>query len=150
MQNTGIVRKVDELGRIVFPIELRRVLGIGVGDPLEIYVDEKYIMLKTYRGFSCLFCSDAGSSLVNFKGRLICNSCLDELRPPAPERPETIQSGDGSAPRKRREKQSAMLERLQQLMVQHPNAKQRALGEMLGVTTGRVSQLYKELKERTI
>ncbi|MDD3350742.1 MAG: AbrB/MazE/SpoVT family DNA-binding domain-containing protein, partial [Eubacteriales bacterium] len=48
MKATGIVRKVDELGRIVIPIELRRTLDIDIKDPIEIYVDEDFIMLKKY------------------------------------------------------------------------------------------------------
>lgn len=49
MKSTGIVRKVDELGRIVLPIELRRGLGIDVKDPVEIYVDGNQIILKKYK-----------------------------------------------------------------------------------------------------
>ena len=49
MKATGIVRKVDELGRIVLPIELRRTLNIEIKDPLEIYVDGESIMLKKYQ-----------------------------------------------------------------------------------------------------
>ena len=48
MKATGIVRKVDELGRIVLPIELRRTLNIEIKDPIEIFVDEDYILLKKY------------------------------------------------------------------------------------------------------
>lgn len=49
MKSTGIVRKVDELGRVVIPIELRRQLEIEIKDPLEIYTDEDRIVLKKYR-----------------------------------------------------------------------------------------------------
>jgi AbrB family transcriptional regulator, transcriptional pleiotropic regulator of transition state genes len=49
MKSTGIVRKVDELGRVVIPIELRRTLGIAEKDALEIYVDEERIILKKYK-----------------------------------------------------------------------------------------------------
>jgi AbrB family transcriptional regulator, transcriptional pleiotropic regulator of transition state genes len=48
MKNTGMVRKVDELGRVVIPIELRRNLGIGEKDPLEIYTEEESIIFKKY------------------------------------------------------------------------------------------------------
>ena len=54
MKATGIVRKVDELGRIVLPIELRRTLNINIKDPLEIYVDGESIMLKKYQP-ACVF-----------------------------------------------------------------------------------------------
>ncbi|EZP76774.1 transition state transcriptional regulator AbrB [Parageobacillus genomosp. 1] len=49
MKSTGIVRKVDELGRIVIPIELRRALGINIKDPLEIFVEDEYIILRKYK-----------------------------------------------------------------------------------------------------
>ena len=58
MKATGIVRKVDELGRIVLPIELRRTLNIRHEDPIEIFVDGDYIMLKKYEP-ACIFCGNA-------------------------------------------------------------------------------------------
>jgi len=58
MKSTGIVRKVDELGRVVLPIELRRTLDIAEKDALEIYVDEESIILKKYEP-ACIFCDNA-------------------------------------------------------------------------------------------
>jgi AbrB family looped-hinge helix DNA binding protein len=150
MKSTGIIRKIDELGRIVLPIELRRTLGIDIGSPLELYSDETNIMLKLYQGYSCMFCSDAGSELKSFKGKLICISCLKEIRSSAPEPvPEIIDDpedvAEGSSPKGG--KQAEMLARLSVIIAQHPNAKQARLGELLGVSAGRVSQLYKVLKE---
>ena len=58
MKSTRIVRKVDELGRIVLPIELRRTLDIAEKDALEIYVDGSTIVLKKYRP-SCIFCDSS-------------------------------------------------------------------------------------------
>ena len=55
MKSTGIVRPVDSLGRIVLPIELRRILNINCKDPVEIFVDEDKIVLKKYQP-SCIFC----------------------------------------------------------------------------------------------
>lgn len=49
MKSVGMVRKVDELGRIVLPIELRRTLEINEKDPLEIFVDGKQIILQKYQ-----------------------------------------------------------------------------------------------------
>ena len=57
MKSTGIVRKVDELGRIVLPIELRRTLDIAEKDAIEIYVDGESIILKKYEP-TCIFCGD--------------------------------------------------------------------------------------------
>ncbi len=77
MKSTGIVRKVDELGRIVLPIELRRTLNIEEKDALEIYVDENTIMLKKYEP-ACIFCGSA-DNVTEFKGKNICEHCLKEL-----------------------------------------------------------------------
>jgi len=74
MKSTGIVRKVDELGRVVIPIELRRTLGIAEKDSLEIYVDSEKIILKKYEP-ACIFCHSA-EDMVNYKGKNICEECL--------------------------------------------------------------------------
>ena len=78
MKSTGIVRKVDELGRIVLPIELRRTLDIGEKDALEIYVDGGSIVLKKYAR-SCVFCNDT-KGVVSYKGKNVCASCMRELK----------------------------------------------------------------------
>lgn len=77
MKSTGIVRKVDELGRIVLPIELRRTLDIAEKDSLEIYVDEDTIILKKYQP-ACIFCDNA-KDVINYKGKNICPSCAKSL-----------------------------------------------------------------------
>ena len=74
VKSTGIVRKVDELGRIVLPIELRRTLDIAEKDALEIYVDGSTIVLKKFRP-SCVFC-DSSRDLVTYKDKNICPRCL--------------------------------------------------------------------------
>ena len=73
MKSTGIVRKVDELGRIVIPMELRRTLGIGEKDALEIYVDQEKIILKKYEP-ACVFCGNAGDNQL-FHGKNVCRDC---------------------------------------------------------------------------
>ena len=78
MKSTGIVRKVDELGRIVLPIELRRTLDISERDALEIYVDGAAIVLKKYQP-ACIFCDDA-KDVTSYKGKNICANCLKELQ----------------------------------------------------------------------
>lgn len=78
MKNTGIVRKVDELGRIVIPKELRRTSDIAEGDPLEFYVEGEQIILKKYEP-NCIFCGQA-DEIVNYKGKNICRKCLEEIR----------------------------------------------------------------------
>ena len=78
MKSTGIVRKVDELGRIVLPIEMRRTLDIAEKDALEIYVEGSSVILKKYKP-SCIFC-DATKDITVFKGNNVCPTCLTELK----------------------------------------------------------------------
>ena len=77
MKSTGIVRKVDELGRIVLPIELRRTLDIAEKDSLEIYVDADCIILRKYQP-ACIFCDNARDVVV-YKGKNICRDCIKAL-----------------------------------------------------------------------
>ncbi|MBR5218481.1 MAG: AbrB/MazE/SpoVT family DNA-binding domain-containing protein [Clostridia bacterium] len=78
MKSTGIVRRVDELGRVVLPIELRRNLDIAEKDALEIYVDGNMIVLKKYEP-ACIFCGDAKDVFI-FKGKNVCPACAAELK----------------------------------------------------------------------
>ena len=75
---TGIVRKVDELGRIVLPIELRRTLEINEKDDLEIYVEGASIILRKYRP-TCVFCNGA-KNIITYKGKNICPRCLKGIK----------------------------------------------------------------------
>ncbi|KGK88013.1 AbrB/MazE/SpoVT family DNA-binding domain-containing protein [Clostridium sp. HMP27] len=78
MKSTGVVRKVDELGRIVLPIELRRTLDIAEKDALEIYVEGQQIILKKHEP-ACVFCGEA-DKVQNYKGKNICVKCLKALK----------------------------------------------------------------------
>ena len=78
MKSTGIVRKVDELGRIVLPIELRRTLDIDIKDSIEIYVENDSIILKKYEP-TCIFCGNSGE-LKAFNDKNICHECLEKLK----------------------------------------------------------------------
>lgn len=78
MKATGIVRKVDELGRIVLPIELRRTLDIEIKDPIEIYVDGDYILLKKYQP-ACVFCGNA-KNVKRIHDKNVCENCIKELQ----------------------------------------------------------------------
>ena len=77
MKESGIVRKVDPLGRIVIPKELRDVMSINEGDSIEIVKDNNQIVLKKYhRG--CVFCGD-DKSIIEFKGMIVCTECKKAL-----------------------------------------------------------------------
>lgn len=77
MKAIGIVRRVDELGRIVLPKELRNTLDINVRDGLEIFLDDGTIILKKYMP-SCVFCGST-EDLVNYKGKKVCKNCIVAL-----------------------------------------------------------------------
>lgn len=78
MHDTGIVRRVDDLGRIVIPMELRRTLGIHVKDPMAIYVEEDRIILQKHRDV-CTVCGSP-KDIVEVKGRPICSDCVEAVR----------------------------------------------------------------------
>ena len=77
MKSTGIVRRVDELGRVVIPIELRNKFGISEKDPIEIYVDGSSIILKKFEP-NCIFCGNP-KKLSEYRGKLVCSRCLSKL-----------------------------------------------------------------------
>lgn len=78
MKSTGITRKVDDLGRVVLPVELRRTLGIGERDPLEIYVEEDKIILRK-PSITCVFCGSE-EHVTDFRGKGICRQCITSLQ----------------------------------------------------------------------
>ena len=77
MKSTGIVRKLDELGRVVIPKEIRNKLDIEEKDPIEIYVEGNSIILKKSVS-GCIFCNNT-KDLIAYKEKLICKKCLDKL-----------------------------------------------------------------------
>ncbi len=78
MKSTGIVRKLDQLGRIVIPKELRTTFDIKETDPIEIFVEGSDIVLRKYAQ-SCIFCGST-EGLVNFEGKVVCAGCLKKLK----------------------------------------------------------------------
>ncbi len=78
MKSLGTVRKIDELGRIVLPIETRKRLGIGPKDPVEIFVEKDRVILKKYEP-ACVFCGDS-NHISEYKDKLICKNCLEDLK----------------------------------------------------------------------
>ena len=78
MKATGITRKIDELGRIVLPKELRKTLGIEPGTPIEIYTEDDAIILKKYEN-KCVLCGSA-TDVADIKGKKVCKKCITELK----------------------------------------------------------------------
>lgn len=77
MKATGFVKRIDELGRIVIPKDIRRALGVSNGEELQFFLDGDTVALKKF-GNVCAFCGN-GEELVEFKGKFICESCKKEL-----------------------------------------------------------------------
>lgn len=78
MKSLGIVRRIDNLGRIVLPIELRHSLDIKEGDSLEFFTEENRIVLKKYQP-ACIYCGNA-RDIVTFHGYNICANCIEQLK----------------------------------------------------------------------
>ena len=78
MKSTGVVRKVDELGRIVLPIEIRKTLDIQQKDAIEIFIDENKIILQKYQP-ACIFCNQI-DNIVYFNGKRVCASCIEKMK----------------------------------------------------------------------
>ncbi|MEK4513631.1 AbrB/MazE/SpoVT family DNA-binding domain-containing protein [Paenibacillus sp. FSL K6-2524] len=78
MKSTGIVRRIDDLGRVVIPKEIRRTLGVKEGDPLEIFVEGDKIILKKYQP-GCHICSSVEDKLHPFYGHQICDKCVEQV-----------------------------------------------------------------------
>ena len=78
MKATGIVRRIDDLGRVVLPVDLRRALGLEIRDPVEVFVDEDAIILRKYQ-LSCVFCGSSKDTTL-FRSKPICPECRRQLK----------------------------------------------------------------------
>lgn len=78
MKSTGVVRKIDELGRIVLPMSLRTTFDIKEKDSLEIFTEGNKIILQKYQP-SCIFCNNA-DEVVLFEGKRLCKACIDKIK----------------------------------------------------------------------
>ena len=78
MKSTGMVRKIDDLGRIVLPAEIRKVLDIQLRDSVEIFTEGEQINLQKYRP-SCIFCNRV-DQVVYFQEKRVCTECIAKLK----------------------------------------------------------------------
>jgi len=78
MKATGIVRKIDSLGRVVLPKEIRNIYNLNVNDTIEIFVeDDEQIILKKYDK-ACIFCKKT-KDIIEYEGKSVCKNCLKKL-----------------------------------------------------------------------
>lgn len=78
MSDSGIVRNLDNLGRVVIPKEIRKLLSIEVGDAVEIIKDKNTVVLKKY-GNRCVFCDEEGG-IIEFNYNYVCSKCISKLK----------------------------------------------------------------------
>ena len=78
MKALGIIRPIDELGRIVLPVETRKMMDLNPKDGVEVFIEDDKIILKKYRP-SCIFCGEA-DGVIDFKGKKICRDCVESLK----------------------------------------------------------------------
>lgn len=83
VKSTGIIRRIDELGRIVIPMSIRQTLDIQERDPVEVYMDGERIILQKHQS-ACVFCG-SGKELSLFADKNICATCRNALRQQEPE-----------------------------------------------------------------
>lgn len=156
MKDTGMIRSLDNLGRIVVPVEIRMTRNIEIGDPIEFFIqDDHIIVLRKYTSTECTFCRSL-DNVTYFKDQFICSRCLGELVSPAPdvrndaeplmgEEDPVLSHGLGTDTPKKRSKSDELRERLEQAITDHPYANQKELAGLLGISQARVSQLKRKL-----
>ncbi|WP_068497681.1 AbrB/MazE/SpoVT family DNA-binding domain-containing protein [Paenibacillus kribbensis] len=150
MKRTGMTRRLDTLGRIVIPMEIRNTVGIEIGEPLEFYMDieQGFMGIGKYSsGVSCNLCKSF-QDLTYFKGLLLCKQCILDLKGnvgispiPAP----VVKEPTYKEKKVKRRSSQELIESLKRLMREHPTAKQNEYAKWLGVSQGRISQLKKLL-----
>lgn len=150
MKKTGMTRRLDSLGRIVIPIEMRATMGIEINEPLEFYVDTESSFLglgKYSNGISCKLCNSI-QDLSYFKSSLLCKECILNLKGnvgvtsiPAP----AVREEPAYKEYKVHRSTLQLLKSLRKLMLKHPEAKQSEYAEWLGVSQARISQIKKLL-----
>ncbi|MDF2841685.1 MAG: transcriptional regulator, AbrB family [Herbinix sp.] len=79
MKNTGMVRKLDDLGRVTLPMELRRTMDIAKRDALEIFTEGESIILRKYESKKCVFCGKT-NDIEEFKNKFVCRECKEGLK----------------------------------------------------------------------
>ena len=149
MKDTGIIRSLDSLGRIVIPTEIRSTRNIEIGDPMEFFISDNHtIVIRKYRSNECTFCRTM-ENVSYFNDQFVCEDCLRDLKdalinppPPSAIRPK---NGLPLSSTKRTKKSKEMLTRVREAFQETPDASQKELAQRLGISQGRISQLKKEL-----
>ena len=78
MKATGIVRRIDDLGRVVIPKELRKTMDMEPKEPLELFVEDDKVILKKYQR-GCVFCGNI-EGVKTYKGKEVCVDCIEDMK----------------------------------------------------------------------
>ena len=151
MKDTGIIRSLDSLGRIVIPTEIRATRNIEIGDPMEFFIsDNNIIVIRKYRSNECTFCRTM-ESVTYYSEQFICMSCLNDLKSSLLQPPQIFISKQRKSQPvtvNHKKKSNEMLSRVKQAFQETPDASQKELASRLGISQGRISQLKKELSRQ--
>jgi transcriptional pleiotropic regulator of transition state genes len=142
LKSTGIVRALDNLGRIVLPKEMRTLMDIEGGDAMEIFIDmdKNMLVLRKYTGVSCKMCESL-DNLTYFKDSFLCSRCIGEIK--AGDCFETAFTETKSDVPSKSVRSEELINKLKQIMLERPGLTQRQYGNALGVSQCRVSQLMR-------
>lgn len=149
----GMVRAIDRLGRIVLPKELRQVLNLPEGAPVEIFVqdEEQRIILRKYQTLACFICQSVDDLLL-FHNKHICTSCLkqmiDEEQTAPLKKAEPVMHTIPLTPRRSNRKVQDTLRELKIIMQDYPDVTKSEWARLLDVSPGRLSQLLKLMREQ--
>lgn len=156
MKDTGMIRSLDSLGRIVVPAEIRMTRNIEIGDPIEFFVlNDNIIVLRKYTSTECTFCRSL-DNVSYFKDQFICSSCIDEINLPEHQsqvpasHQNPVEPSNEIHTTQKRSKTEEMKRHLEKAIEAHPQASQKELAEKLGISQARVSQLKRKLQSNKL
>ncbi|WP_025850205.1 AbrB/MazE/SpoVT family DNA-binding domain-containing protein [Paenibacillus ehimensis] len=156
LRSTGIIRGIDELGRVSIPIEIKRSLNISTEDPVEFLFDDQNqrIGIRKYRTQECILCREKEHlKLKFFKGYYVCESCINNLPPEkklprrsisSPERNSTFSTQKGKITNKN------TIEKIKKVEKENPHLCQKKMAQIIGISQPRVSQVKKLLSTKTV
>lgn len=151
LKSIGMVRKVDQLGRIVLPIELRSLMGLNEGEAIEFFLNEeaRMLALRKYGSNQCVFCQSL-DQLIYYKEKFICNSCLSKIYTQEAILLEVAAAQEESIQDSRfiQKRHGEAFDRLIEVMESHPDATNGEWATLIGVSQGRVSQLLARMGKR--
>lgn len=156
LRSTGIIRGIDELGRVSIPIEIKRSLNISTEDPVEFLFDDQNqrIGIRKYRTQECILCRENEHlKLKFFKGYYVCESCINNLPSEEKSPRKTISCTESNSTFRTQEEKITnqnTVERIKKIVKENPHLCQKKMAQIIGISQPRVSQIKKLLAKKTI